>query len=141
MVPPIIERAVLLDAERRKDHPGFNKELEKLYPGANLVRVHGECSTFLVKSPELVQGILKDTSKYVSHPWPDGRIIALNTMMPEQHKLVKSILSPFYTPASVGALQKSMTHEDMDRLRPGSGVTGEPFCAITWVGRIHMAMS
>jgi len=140
-IPPVIETAVLLDTERRKDHPSFNAELEKLYPGVNLIRVHGECSTFLVKSPQLVQSILKDSSTYASHPWPDGRIIALNTMRPEQHKLLKSQLSPFYTPAVVERIQKNMTHDIMDSLRPGSGVGGEPFCAITWIGRIHMAMS
>lgn len=141
MVPPIIDRDVLLDVERRRNHPDFNKELEKLYPGANIVRVHGECSTYVVKSPELVQSILKDTSGYASHPWPDGRIIALNTMGPEQHTLVKSMLKPFYTPAAVRALQETMTHDVFDRLRPGSGVAGESFCAVTWVSRIHMAMS
>jgi len=140
-IPPVIDAAVLLDGQRRKDHPAFNAELEKLYPEAKLIRVHGECSCYLVKAPELVHSILQATSSYASHPWPDGRIIALNTMKPEQHKLVKSVLLPFYTPATVDRLQKNMSHDIIASLRPGSGVNGEPFCGITWIGRIHMAMS
>lgn len=140
-IPPVIDAAVLRDAQRRKDHPSFNAELEKFYPGAKLIRVHGECSSFLVKAPELVHSILRDTSTYASHPWPDGRIIALNTMMPEQHKLVKSVLSPFYNPTAVERLQKNMSYDMLDSLRPGSGTDGEPFCAIKWIGRVHMAIS
>jgi len=136
---PSVDGRVLLDPHWRQDHPGLNEELTRCFPDAGLVRVLGEPSCFLVKSRDLALKILKDDRTFASHPWPDGRIVALNTMGPEKHMAIKGLLSKYYTPEAIKSIQKQLQPEILQALCPSR--PGEPFCAITWIGRVHMASS
>jgi len=136
---PCVDRALLLDPEIRKNHSHFNAQLHKSYPDSALIRVLGERSCFLVKSRRLVVQILKDERNFSSHPWPDGRVIALNTMEPSKHAMVKKLLTNFYSPNAVKDFQQDFQRGIMEALCPNKSDACKSFCAVTWVGRMHMA--
>jgi len=136
---PCVDVALLLDPEVRKKHPDFNRKLHEMYPDAGVLRVLGEKSCFLVKSRQLVLQILKDESTFSSHPWPDGRIIALNTMEPSKHAIVKKLLINFYSPVVAQGFQQHFQRDIIEAVRPKDVHAGAGFCAVTWVGRMHMA--
>jgi hypothetical protein len=136
---PTVDAAVLLDPEVRVHHPEFNTKLHELYPQAGIIRVLGERSCFLVKSRQLIVQILRDEKNFSSHPWPDGRIVALNTMKPAQHAVVKGLLSKFYSPHVVRGFQGDFRCGVIDALAPDKNLQRSGFCAVTWVARMHMA--
>jgi len=134
---PTIDVGFLLDPEVRKNHREFNEEVHQRFPDAGIIRVVGERSCFLVKSRKIILKMVEDENTFSSHPWPDGRIVALNTMQGSKHSRVKALLRPFYCPAAAQEVQGELRN-CMTQLGPPSG---EPFCAITWAGRLHMAMA
>ena len=45
--------------------------------------------------------ILTNSQEFSSHPWPDERLIALNTMKPDDHARLKKYVNKFYSKSKI----------------------------------------
>ena len=97
---------------------------------------------------EISSKILTNSKDYSSHPWPDERLIALNTMKPDDHSRLKKYVNKFYSKAKIKKnenfkknvlkISQKMIHQERENFQNGDDNNNEVEI-MKFIRRIHMA--
>lgn len=129
-----------MDPAIRGDHLAFNAHLHGRFAGRRFVPVRGEEGCFVAFEHATCKEVMNDAASFSSNPFPDGRLVALNTMDKADHSRVLRYVHSHYTQAELarleGRLQAAVERctEELERDAAGGGAD-----AMLWARRVHMA--
>mmetsp|Transcript_65545 Transcript_65545/g.166066 ORF Transcript_65545/g.166066 Transcript_65545/m.166066 type:complete len:514 (+) Transcript_65545:79-1620(+) len=132
-----VTHADLVDPEIRGNHLAFNAHLHARFAGQRFLPVRGEDGCFIAFAHAICKDAMNDGSTFSSNPFPDGRLVALNTMSKADHSRVLRYVHSHYTQLGVANLEdriRAVIERCTDELEDGSG--GD---VVTWAKRVHMA--
>lgn len=128
----------LVDQQVRGDHLAFNAHLRRQFGGEKFVPVRGEDGCFIAFDYATCKEVMSDAAAFSSNPFPDGRLVALNTMSKADHTRVLRYVHGYYTQAELERLEGRFQEAaerctaELDRAGPGADV-------MVWAKRLHMA--
>lgn len=140
--PPYVRRDYvchhdLVDPRIRADHLAFNAHLHEAFDGHRFVPVQGEDGCFIAFTHATCKEVMNDHVSFSSNPFPDDRLIALNTMAKADHSRVLRYVHSFYSAASIQNLESKLEEvvEGCTAELQGSNSAD----VVQWAKRIHMA--
>jgi len=125
----------LVDQNIRADHLTFNAHLHHRFKGQRFLPVCGENSCFIAFDYSTCRDIMNDHVSFSSNPFPDNRLVALNTMAKADHSRVLRFVHSHYTSQQLEELEnriKGIIEECTDDLE------GDNTDVMVWAKRIHM---
>eukprot|EP00931_Biecheleriopsis_adriatica_P068079 TRINITY_DN42110_c0_g1_i1.p1 TRINITY_DN42110_c0_g1~~TRINITY_DN42110_c0_g1_i1.p1 ORF type:complete len:522 (-),score=117.64 TRINITY_DN42110_c0_g1_i1:20-1561(-) len=126
----------LVNPEVRGDHLTFNLHLHSCFAGQRFVPVQDEEGCFVAFTHGTCKEVMNDHSSFSSNPFPDGRLVALNTMSKADHSRVLRFVHSHYAQEGVERLEtrlREVIERCTDELTSGVGD------AVCWAKRIHMS--
>mmetsp|Transcript_46469 Transcript_46469/g.132487 ORF Transcript_46469/g.132487 Transcript_46469/m.132487 type:complete len:502 (-) Transcript_46469:57-1562(-) len=127
----------LVDSRIRGNHLAFNAHLHQTFSGQQFVPVIGEESCFIAFEHATCREVMKDATSFSSNPFPDGRLVALNTMDKADHTRVLRYVHAHYAQAEVERLQ-SKIQATIERCTDELERGGAAADAMLWAKRVHM---
>lgn len=127
----------LVDPDIRRDHLSFNSYLHRRFKGQRFVQVEGEERCFIAFSHGTCKDVMNDHASFSSNPFPDDRLVALNTMTKADHSRLLRCVHSHYAQDQVDTLEDKIREvierctDDMEQASPFSDV-------VLWAKRIHM---
>eukprot|EP00449_Zooxanthella_nutricula_P010921 CAMPEP_0198518894 /NCGR_PEP_ID=MMETSP1462-20131121/19388_1 /TAXON_ID=1333877 /ORGANISM="Brandtodinium nutriculum, Strain RCC3387" /LENGTH=487 /DNA_ID=CAMNT_0044248491 /DNA_START=1 /DNA_END=1461 /DNA_ORIENTATION=- len=126
----------LVAPEVRGNHLAFNASLHKRFAGQRFVPVRGEERCFIAFTHATCKEVMNDHATFSSNPFPDDRLVALNTMSKADHARVLRYVHSFYVQGEVAKMEdriRQVVELCTDDLESGQAD------AVVWAKRIHMA--
>ncbi|CAE7430517.1 cyp144 [Symbiodinium natans] len=122
--------------EVRSHHLDFNSFLHRRFAGQRFVEVRGEPGCFVAFSYATCKEVMNDHLCFSSNPFPDDRLVALNTMAKADHSRVLRYVHKHYTQDEVQSIE--------DQIRKVVAMHTEELSAgqvdvVRWAKRIHMS--
>ncbi|CAE8619858.1 unnamed protein product, partial [Polarella glacialis] len=91
-----LDHSDLVDPKVRCDHLSFNAHLHNRFEGQRFVEVRGEEGCHVAFSYATCKEVMNDHSSFSSNPFPDNRLVALNTMTKADHSRVLRHIHSYY---------------------------------------------
>eukprot|EP00434_Breviolum_minutum_P015529 symbB.v1.2.013675.t1/scaffold971.1/size148033/3 len=95
----------LVDPEIRRHHLEFNEHLHSCFGDQRFVQVKGELGYYVAFRYSTCKEVMNDHASFSSNPFPDGRLVALNTMAKEDHGRVLRYVHKHYTKDAINELK------------------------------------
>eukprot|EP00933_Yihiella_yeosuensis_P042922 TRINITY_DN37593_c0_g1_i1.p1 TRINITY_DN37593_c0_g1~~TRINITY_DN37593_c0_g1_i1.p1 ORF type:complete len:509 (+),score=83.37 TRINITY_DN37593_c0_g1_i1:80-1606(+) len=133
-----LHQADLLDPKIRSDHLSFNRHLHQTFEGKRFVPVRGEDGCLIAFSHGVCKEAMNDHSSFSSNPFPDDRLVALNTMTKADHQRVLRYVHSFYMQAGIEEIQERM-RSIIRRCTDELVAAGEAGDVVLWAKRVHMS--
>mmetsp|Transcript_72037 Transcript_72037/g.206769 ORF Transcript_72037/g.206769 Transcript_72037/m.206769 type:complete len:516 (+) Transcript_72037:70-1617(+) len=130
----------LVDAKIRGNHLAFNAHLHQRFAGQRVIPVRGEEGCYIAFSYAACKDAMNDHTAFSSNPFPDNRLVALNTMAKADHTRVLRYVHSSYRQEDIDSLDErilSVIERCTDELE--SAAAGEGGDVVRWAKRIHMA--
>lgn len=130
----------LVEPAIRRNHLAFNQHLHKTFAGDKVIPVRGEDGCYIAFSYGACKDAMNDHTVFSSNPFPDNRLIALNTMSKADHTRVLRYVHSHYRLEDIERLDdriRGVIERCTDELEnAGDGDAGD---VVRWAKRIHMS--
>jgi len=126
----------LVDPEIRRHHLQFNAHLHSRFTNQRFVQVDGEPGYYVAFSYAACKEVMNDHACFSSNPFPDGRLVALNTMSKADHSRVLRYVHKHYTKDALEEL-KGDIQEVIEKCT--SDLASGKVDGVKWAQRIHMS--
>lgn len=126
----------LVDPEVRRQHLDFNAFLHESFSRERFLEVSGEPGCFVAFSYATCKEVMNDHSCFSSNPFPDERLVALNTMSKADHSRVLRYVHKHYTQDEVQTIKdqvQKVIEAHTEDLSVGKADV------VIWAKRIHMS--
>lgn len=126
----------LVDSEIRRHHLDFNEHLHSRFEGQRFLQVKGEYGCYIAFNYTTCKEVMNDHSSFSSNPFPDGRLVALNTMSKADHTRVLRYVHKHYTQ---DALEDLRGHIQEVIQQCTADLASGKVDGVQWAKRIHMS--
>jgi len=126
----------LVDPEIRRHHLEFNEHLHSCFGDQRFVQVKGELGYYVAFRYSTCKEVMNDHASFSSNPFPDGRLVALNTMAKEDHGRVLRYVHKHYTKDAINELKGDI--QEVIEKCTGDLASGK-VDGVKWAQRIHMS--